>query len=85
MTQCVDQKYKYYLFDLGYEIKRSALGARQEKANANENSEDRQFQSGRLMAYYEVVSLMQQQAAGFDIPLTDIRLDDIEPDRDLIR
>jgi hypothetical protein len=37
----------------------------------------------RPLAYYEVVSLMQSSAEGFGIPLADLRLDDIVPDRDL--
>ena len=37
----------------------------------------------RVMAFNEVISIMQQQAEGFEIPLAELRLDDIEPDRDL--
>lgn len=78
-----DERHKNYLFDLGYEIRRLALQAKAEVASAREPS-DREFETGRLMAFNEVVSLMQQQAAGFGIPLTDLRLADIEPDRDLV-
>jgi hypothetical protein len=36
------------------------------------------------MAYYEVLSLMQQQAVAFDLPLQDLALDGLDPDRDLL-
>jgi hypothetical protein len=78
-----DERYKNYLFDLGYEIRRRALEAKAEAASARD-SPTKEFETGRLMALNEVVSLMQQQAAGFGIPLTDLRLADIEPDRDLV-
>ncbi len=36
------------------------------------------------MAYYEVVSLMQNQAISFGLPLEDVGLHGIDPDKDLI-
>jgi hypothetical protein len=72
-----------YLFDLGYEIKLDALEARRERDAAPEGSEERTFKSGRLLAFYEVVSIMRNRAEGLGIPLADLRLDDIEPDHDL--
>lgn len=36
------------------------------------------------MAFNEVVSIMQQQAEAFGIPLEELRPDDIYPDRDLV-
>ena len=76
-------KYQNYLFDLGDEIKRRALEARNARESASSGSPEYMFQSGRVLAFNEVISIMQQSAAGFDIPLSDIRLNDIEPDRDL--
>jgi hypothetical protein len=73
---------KNYAFDLGYEIKLRALEAVRERDAAG--SEDRSSESGRVMAFYEVISLMQQNAESFGIPLSDLRLDDIVPDRDLV-
>lgn len=78
-----DQRYKNYLLDLGNEIRRRALEAKAEVTSARDPA-TKEFETGRLMALNEVVSLMQQQAAGFGIPLTDLRLADIEPDRDLV-
>ena len=44
----------------------------------------REYRRGRRMAYVEVVSLMQQQAVAFEIPLTELSLDGIDPERDLM-
>jgi hypothetical protein len=75
--------HKNYLFDLGYELKAEALAARRERDSSPEGSEDRAFKSGRLLAFYQVISTLRNRAEGFGIPLSEIRLDDIEPDRDL--
>lgn len=84
MSDLVDRKYKYYLRDLGNLIKENARKAKQTASEQEADTEDYQFQTGRLMAYYEVVSLMQQQAQGFEIPLEELDLKDVNPDRDLI-
>jgi len=76
--------YKHYLYDLGLEVKLRALEARRERDAAPDDSSDRTFLSGRLIAFNEVISIMQQQAEGLGIPLADLQLDDIEPDEDLI-
>jgi hypothetical protein len=75
--------YKNYLFDLGLLIKERALEARHQRDEAPTESLEREFQSGRVIAFNEVISIMQQQAEGLGIPLSDLRLDDIVPDRDL--
>jgi hypothetical protein len=75
--------HRNYLFDLGHELKQDALDARRERDSSPEGSEERAFKSGRLLAFYEIISTMQNRAEGFGIPLSDLRLDDIVPDRDL--
>ncbi|MGE3172607.1 MAG: hypothetical protein AB7O97_08260 [Planctomycetota bacterium] len=72
------------LLDLGYELKQSALEARRERDAAPKGSEAYSFKSGRLIAFYEIVSMMRNLADSFGVPLSDIRLDDIMPDRDLL-
>lgn len=72
-----------YLFDLGFELKMRALEARRERDSAPGRSHDRLFHAGRVIAFNEVISIMQQQALVFGIPLSDLHLDDIDPDRDL--
>jgi uncharacterized membrane protein YccC len=71
-----------YLRDLGYLVREAGEEAKTSAGSAAED--DRQFQHGRLMAYYEVLSLMQQQAVAFDLPLQDLALDGLDPDRDLL-
>ncbi len=72
-----------YLFDLGLLIKERALEARRQRDELPQGSLEREFHSGRVVAFNEMISIMQQQAEGFGIPLSDLQLDDIDPDRDL--
>jgi hypothetical protein len=71
-----------YLRDLGHLLKEDALEAKRVKEEAS--GEDAVFAQGRSLAYYEVISLMQQQAWAFGISLEDLGLADINPDKDLI-
>ena len=75
-----DARAKNYLFDLGTLIRDRAFEAktsRQESANED-------YHIGRLMAYYEVISLMIHQAEVFGIELSEINLTEIDPGRDLL-
>jgi len=42
------------------------------------------FEKGRLLAYYEVLSLIQQQAIVFDLDLAEIGLKDFNVDKDIL-
>ena len=68
-----------YLKDLGYLIREMADDARRIHA-----AEDTDFSAGYLSGLRRVVSVMQQQAEDFNIPLSDIKLNGIEPDRDVV-
>jgi hypothetical protein len=76
-------QYENYLFDLGVLLKEKAIEAKQAK-DALSNHEARGYELGRLMAYHEVISLMQQQAVAFDVSLNEIGLEDFDPDRRLL-
>ncbi len=76
-------KFKNYLYDLGYLLKEKAKDAKKEKSISS-NSEDSIYQEGYLMAYYEVLDLMKQQAKAFNIEDKEIGLEDIDPERDLL-
>jgi hypothetical protein len=76
--------YRNYLFDVGYYIKERAIEAVKERDKKEKGSSEYEFQSGRIMAFNEVVSIMQQHAEGFGISLESLQLADIEPDRDLV-
>lgn len=79
----MSDKHKDYLFDLGFLFKERALEARSQRDGLLPGSLEREFHAGRVLAFNEVISIMQQQAEGLGLPLSDLRLDDIEPDRDL--
>lgn len=72
-----------YLRDLGFTIREKALEAKRTNDAVPENT-DGGFSLGRLMAFHEVVSLMQQQADAFSISLAEIGLADIDPEKDLL-
>lgn len=46
--------------------------------------ETRDYELGRLMAYHEVISLMQEQAIVFGISLIQIGLEDFAPEKKLL-
>lgn len=75
--------YKNYLRDLGHLLAEAAREAKRERDQLNDSSR-REYAIGRLMGYHEIVSLMQEQAAAFGIPLSDVGLNGIEPEEDLI-
>jgi hypothetical protein len=79
----MSDRHKDYLFDLGFLIKERALEAYRQRDGLPLGSVEREFHTGRVLAFNEVISIMQQQAEGLGLPLSDLRLDDIEPDRDL--
>jgi hypothetical protein len=59
------------------------LEAKQAKDTLSDH-ETRDYDLGRLMAYHEVISFMQQQAIGFGISLNQIGLEDFDPERKLL-
>jgi hypothetical protein len=69
-----------YLRDLGYELRRQAEAARVEARAKPDDA----FAQGEEHALYSVVSLMQQQAQSFGLPLRDLALDGLDTDRDLL-
>jgi hypothetical protein len=69
-----------YLHDLGNILREQAQAATKK---AREHRDDR-FAQGEAHALYSVVSLMQQQAESFQIPLSDLALDGLDAERDLI-
>ena len=72
-----------YLRDLGDLVKRAAREARTARDDATREG-DKLFEGGRLIAYCEIISLMQQQAAAFGLGFDQLALDDIDPEHDLL-
>jgi hypothetical protein len=71
-----------YLKDLGVLLKEMGLQAAAQRKLRNSANDE--FALGRLMAFHEVLSLMQQQALAFEIDLKEIGLSDITPEIDLV-
>jgi hypothetical protein len=67
-----------FMRDLAALLREKALESKQEAKTGGD------FEKGRQIAYYEVLSLIQEQACVFDINLVEIGLNDFDADRDLL-
>jgi len=83
MGKVTPETFAYYLSDLGKLIREDALKAKKDRDMSKTKAEQK-FNEGRLMAYNEVISLMQQQANAFGLSFKEIALDGIDPDNDLV-
>lgn len=81
-----NNSHQLYLYDLANLLRDNALGALAEFHTAKQSGDagDKLFQEGRLLAYYEVLSLIKNQAESFQIPPEDLNWGDFDPDRDLL-
>lgn len=70
---------QFYLHDLGFLLIERALDAQQTALHTKDG-----FDVGRAAAFYEIVSLMQQQADAFQLDYKTIGLAEIDPDRELL-
>lgn len=77
-----NDKYRLFLYDVGLLIKESALEAK--AWEQDETGKANRFSRGVVYGHARVIKLLQQEAEAFDIGLDEIRLDDIEPEGDLI-
>ena len=72
-----------YLLDLGSLVKRKALDIRTRLRSASESCQD-DFELGQLAAYYEVISLMRDQALIFELSEESLSLAGFDPDTELL-
>ena len=72
-----------YLRDLGQLIVNLARNAKLDR-DRSVGGEDEDVSLGRLMAFHEIVSLMQQQAVAFGLDLHDLSLAGLDPNGDLL-
>lgn len=75
--------YQACLYDLGRYLKDRAREAVRARNALPMGTGDREFQDGRVLGFNEAISIIQQTALGLGIPLAELRLDDVVPDRDL--
>jgi hypothetical protein len=69
-----------FILDLGALVKEAALKA---AARSGSGGAD-QFEAGRAMAWYEVASLIQQQAVAFGLSPSQVGFGDFDAERDLL-
>lgn len=77
-----------FLFELGFTIREAAERATRDAERARREVErsddpDRSFHDGRACEYRFIVAVMQQDAESFGIPLEEVALEGLDPDRDL--
>lgn len=78
-TPPVTNQYENFVTDLCVLLREKALEAKTEKSN-----DPSDFNLGKLMGYYEVVSLLRDQFISFDLDLEAFGLSNLVPDRDLL-
>ena len=77
-----EEKVKGYLIDLISLLKDQAREAKLDVDNLEKDSHE--YNRGLLMAYYEVIATMKNQASSFGLEQKDLGLADIELGRDLL-
>ena len=83
MAKTESNLYENYLTDLCIIIKENAIKAKKE-SELSKNTKNKDYSLGYLMAYHEIVSLIQQQAKVFQIPLNKIKMENINPEKEIL-
>ena len=84
MTNSVDKlQLQTYLYDLGKILKDDAREAARDY-HAASPADRGGYLEGRQLAYYEVITTLQQQAIAFGSPFEILNLADIDPDKELL-
>lgn len=73
----------HFARDLGMLLRERARDARLDQ-QSSVGGEDEDFSRGRLLAFYEVMSLMREQAEAFGMDLEAVGLEGFDPERDLL-
>lgn len=80
--------YEGYLQEICEILRERATEARRDedmlKKKKGAESSEYIFQSGRALAYYEVISTIRNQAMAMGIPLEILGLDKFDPDKELL-
>ncbi len=77
-----DEKFQGFLIDSIFLLKESARKAKLNKDNSDPKDFD--YNLGYLMAFHEVISLLEHQAFAFNIKKKELGLADIDADKDLL-
>jgi hypothetical protein len=82
-----DPMYQLLLTQLARTFRERALEAHREAQLTKAQGGDKHqadYESGRALAYYEVMSTFVNQAQGLDIPLDAVGLQGFDPDKELL-
>jgi hypothetical protein len=79
----MEDNYRHYLRDVGLLVRERAVEAKHQREDVR-GTPSFSFEDGRAMAYYEVVSLLLGQADVFGLAAGDLRMEGLDPDRDLL-
>ena len=74
--------FEHYLHDVGVQLKSDAFEVKSLRSSATQ--EEREFLDGKLFAYYEVLSLILNQAKAFQIDPARLGLEGFEPGKELL-
>lgn len=80
--------YENYLIDLGYLLREYATEASRELKATDpklSSQSEYQFRLGRVMAYYEVLTTLVQQAETFGLPVSELGLQDLDIEKLLVQ
>ena len=77
------EKYKNYVHDLGLLLKELGEEAL-ENYNSSMGTDEESYKLGYLMGFHRVLTLMQQNAEGFNIEKGELGMSGFDPDSDLI-
>ena len=69
------ETFQSFLFDAGLYIKERALDAKRDRDAFDRGDPARALESGRVLAFNEVISILQQTLEGFGIPLASMQLE----------
>lgn len=82
-NELVDQKYKWFLYDLGPNIKSYLDDLIEQSKEYKKGTKEKMFSDGQLMSFIWFIEMLKQQAEGFDIGTDELRLNDINPEKDI--
>jgi hypothetical protein len=87
-TEDPERTIRNYLNDLGKLLRERAVQAKASadlaKTDHAHSPDEVHFNNGVSMAYFEVISLMQQQASAFGLDLKLMGLQDFDPEKELL-
>jgi hypothetical protein len=70
----------YFLQYIGNVLKEESVELKEETLKLKKQFKNIDYENGSLFTYFRVISLIQNHANSFDIPLSVFSLDDFKPD-----